>query len=302
MFFSLLANLAAIFGIVSLFVPNFFVTVNLPGDPNLPLTLITETVKENSPLPINFNSLGMKITAGSAAVLDVNSNTILWRKNSIAVRPIASITKLMTALVFFDHQPSLDSIMTIEETDFREGNRSFFPAGSVVRVKDLLYASLVSSNNTATAILARSTKLSSEEFVRAMNDKAKVLGLQQTVFADVTGLDPKNVSTAEDILRLATVAFANPTIREATVRSEYTLSEGSVLKNTDQLLGSYLNIGAGKTGSLDEAGYCLVSEVIAKDGQAIIVAVLGSATTADRFQDLKAVAQWTFDNFIWPKK
>jgi len=299
MLFSLLANLTILFGISVLILPNFIVTVDFPEADAIKPNFIVQAPAPLAPLPLNNESVGMKITAGSAAVLDVNSGVILWSKNSEQVRPLASITKLMTVLVFLDHQPSLDSELTVVKDDFREGNHSYFPVGSQISVKDLLYATLIPSNNTAAVMLARSTGLAAQDFVQAMNDKAKILGLKRTVFTDVTGLEPTNVSTAHDILLLAKAAFSKPDIRKATIKSEYVLPNGNVLKNTDWLLGSYLNITAGKTGSLDEAGYCLVSEVVGKDGQAIIVAVLGSKTTADRFQDLKAVAQWIFDNFQW---
>jgi D-alanyl-D-alanine carboxypeptidase len=302
MLFSLLANLTVLFGISFLFLPNFVVTIDLPTADSVKPNFITQVFTPKIPLPKDNQSVGMKITAGSSAVLDLNSGAILWSKNSVQPRPLASITKLMTALVFLDHKPDWQTKITIEEKDFREGNRSAFPSGREITVQDLFFSSLVSSSNTATVALARSTGLSSEDFIKAMNDKARVLGLADTKFIEVTGLDPNNVSTARDVLLLAKAAFSQPDIREATIKSEHRLPDGSVLKNTDQLLNSYLNISAGKTGSLDEAGYCLVSEVVGKDGQAIIVAVLGSATTFDRFQDLKAVAQWTFDNFIWPKK
>lgn len=301
MLFSLLANLTVLFGISFLFLPNFVVTIDLPKADSVKPNFVIQDFNSKIPLPKNNESVGMKITAGSSAVLDLNSGAILWSKNSNQIRSIASITKLMTALVFLDHRPDWQTKITISEKDFREGNRSAFPSGREITAQDLFFSSMIASSNTATVALARSTGLTDEDFVKAMNDKARVLNLVDTKFTEVTGLDPSNVSTAHDVLLLAKAAFSQPDIREATIKPEHHLPDGSVLKNTDRLLGSYLNISAGKTGSLDEAGYCLVSEVVGKDGQAIIVAVLGSVTTFDRFQDLKAVAQWIFDNFIWFK-
>ena len=153
--------------------------------------------------------------------------------------------------------------------------------------------------------LARSTGLTEEGFVEAMNQKAQELGMSDSIFFEPTGLDPANVSTAFDIIKLAQTALSQPDIAAATKQKEYKFSiinapRNYTLKNTDRLLNSYLNVVSGKTGFLDEAGYCLVSN-IDNNGHEVLVVVLGSETEDSRFQEVKALSQWSFDNYYWPE-
>jgi len=138
-----------------------------------------------------------------------------------------------------------------------------------------------------------------------MNQKAKDLGMNQSVFLDPTGLEVGNLATAADIFKLARAAFARPEIRDATSRADYSFSIVNAprqyrVENTNKLLKSYLKIIAGKTGYLDEAGYCLASQVKGPMGQEVIIVVLGSDSETGRFQELKSLAQWSFDNYVWP--
>jgi D-alanyl-D-alanine carboxypeptidase len=174
-------------------------------------------------------------------------------------------------------------------------------------VKDLFNAMLVASSNNSAVALARSTGFSQEEFASLMNNKALELGMNDSSFVEPTGLDPQNVSTAADIIKLAEAALDRPEITDATSQSEYTFSvlntdRTYTLENTDRLLNSYLDIKSGKTGYLDEAGYCLVSNVRGSGGQEVLVAVLGSESEESRFQEVKALAQWSYDNYIWPNE
>ena len=215
-----------------------------------------------APYRLNNNSLGMKVTAQAAIIADKSTGLILWQKNPNDVRPIASISKLLTALVFLDNDPGWHKEVVIQQSDYREGGRIYVYNGEKIMVKDLFNASLVASSNNATVALARFTGLTPEEFVWAMNDKAAQLGMVNSKFFEPTGLDPANVSTASDLIKLAKAALSRPEIIQATTQSEYTFNvlnanRTYTLKNTDQLLNSYLKIAAGKTGYLDEAGYCL---------------------------------------------
>ncbi len=304
MFFSLVANLISLYGLVAWPVP----TSQLIDFSRLAeggkIDLIKTVYQENTPYRLNNQSLGMKVTAQAALAVDQKSGAVLWQKNARQQRSLASITKLATALVFLENNPGWETEVTIQKSDYRAGGRSYIYSGEKISLKDLFNISLVASSNHATMALARATGLSAEDFVARMNNKAKELGMKQTTFIEPTGLDPANVATAEDIISLARAAFLKPEIKSATIQSEYVFKvlnnqRSEKVKNTDKLLGSYLKVLAGKTGYLDEAGYCLVSLVGGEDSQELLMVVLGSATEADRFQDLKALAQWAFDNYLF---
>ena len=137
-----------------------------------------------------------------------------------------------------------------------------------------------------------------------MNQKAKELGLKDTVFKDPTGLSNDNVSTANEILIFSKRAFEYPKIREITSKKDYSFSAVDseriiTLKNTNDLVGNYLKIESGKTGTTDDAGSCLVSEISYENKGPILAVVLGSASHFERFSDLKTLAFWVFENYVW---
>jgi len=255
------------------------------------------------PKKISNNSFGVKLTAASAAVMDKASGQILWQKNAEEVRAIASISKLMTALVFLDNNPGWDTVVIMDKRDEVGGVKPNLVRGESVKVRDLFYTALIASDNNAMMALVRSTGLKQEEFVALMNKKAQALGLPNTDFVSVTGLDAGNRSTAREVLFLAKAAFANKDIRRATAQASYSFTAVSgrthKISSTNHLFNSYLDIQAGKTGYITQSGYCLVAEFIGDDGQVVISVVLGSASNNDRFQDLKALTTWIFDNFSW---
>jgi len=257
------------------------------------------------------DSLGVKVNAQSYLAVEPQSGKILYENGCHDVRSIASITKLMTALVFLDHNPGWDGDFTMSSADYRNGGITYLIAGDRIKIRDLFFASLVASSNEATAALARSTGLSEESFVAAMNQKAAELGMADSRFADPTGLDNDNKSTAEDVVKLAAAAFSRPEISSAASTKKYEISvsnKGKVRKieSTDKILGEEFGIAGntytislGKTGFLDAAGYCFVSQVHDQNGREVLIAVLGSPTINDRFQDTKALAYWVFNNYKW---
>ena len=304
MLISIIANLVSLYSLIALPLINTQVIDVGNFAESGRVNLVKTSLLRDAPYRLNNYSLGMKVTAPSALIVDKKSGAVLWQKNPEEKRPLASITKLMTALVFLEHQPTAETEITIQPSDNRGGGRVYVFPGETIKVQDLFNASLVASLNNGIMALVRSTGLKEEEFVAAMNQKARDLGMADTVFIEPTGLDPVNISTASDIIKLMKAAFAQPEIVFATTQAEYSFSvinaaRHYTLKNTDKLLDSYLQIKAGKTGYLDEAGYCLAAEIIGPQGQEILVVVLGSATESDRFQDLKALAQWAFDNYHW---
>ena len=256
----------------------------------------------------NNRSLGIETTARAAVVIDKETGVALFKKNIEEKLPIASLTKLMTALVFLDSEPDWDKEIKLLKEDEEEGGIFYARAGEEVRVEDIFNMMLVGSVNNAAMALARSTEMSQEDFVKKMNEKAQALKLKDTFFADPVGLEPTNVSTSYDVAILLSRALENDKIRETVVKKRYVFSPQNIkktyyVKNTDELLWGFLNekpyqIIGGKTGYLDEAKYCLAIEV-ENGGHKIIVVVLGSNEIKDRFQEVKGLAAWTFENYNW---
>lgn len=259
--------------------------------------------QEFIPHKVDNSSLGVKISAQAAAVMDESTGIILWQKNAEEIRSIASLTKLMTALVFLDNNPGWQAQVELKSEDETNAGTANILRGETVLVKDLFYTSLIASDNDAINALVRSTGLGKEEFVKLMNQKAKELKLKNTSFVDPTGLEANNRSTVLDLLKLAKISFANQDIQDAVQQMVYnfTAVDGKAHKifSTNQLLDSYLDITAGKTGYISQSGYCLVVEVDLDNGHHILSIVLGSDTHQSRFQDAKILSAWVLDNFIW---
>lgn len=264
--------------------------------------------EKDIPQKINQNSLGVEVAATNGLVVDWDSGQALWSKNPEEKSSIASLTKIMTALVFLDHNPGWETKIKILSSDQREGGAAFLGNGEEVTVRDLFYLALVKSINSAAAALARSTGLSEKDFVAAMNQKAQELGLNDTVFVDPTGLYMGNISTAVDLAVLFREALQKTAIANATTMEKYQVSvlnkdNGRNAESTDILLASYLNkdpyrILGGKTGYTEEAGYCLVLGV-EKSGRKIISVMLGSNSIDNRFNDTKGIVDWAFRNYQW---
>lgn len=251
-----------------------------------------------------------KITAQAAYAMDKETNAPLFFLKENEPRSIGSLTKLMTALVFLDNKPDWEQVMTIEEGDGRQG-RLYLVESEKVLVKDLFHISLIGSSNNATMALARSTGLSLQEFVSKMNEKAGKLGLRQTRFVEPTGLDPANQSTAKEMAWLLKAALAEKPIQEAASQKSYSfrLVQGGTprrIDSTNLLLaeggcsGEISKICGGKTGFVEEAGYCFGMETEDKNQHQIIVMVLGSQTHLNRFSEAKALANWAFKAYEWP--
>lgn len=251
---------------------------------------------------VEAESIGVKIEAKSGIVIDADNGEVIFGKNEGKILPIASISKLMSALVFLDYNPGWDEKIKIIADDYRIGGKLYVSSGEVVTVRDLFYTSLVGSANNATVALARSTGMSLDEFAAKMNEMSKKLGMKNTFFEEPTGLSEKNVATAKDVATLAQAAYRNEYIKQALQTDEhifYTVDKKRIhkIKNTDKLLGSFLNengyeiIGA-KTGYTEEAMYCLALGVKNADGHSVISVIIGADTEENRFQEAKSLAWW----------
>lgn len=274
----------------------FALLMNLTKPPDFKINQVFSIEK-----PIERN-IGIKLNAKSAIVINGGTGEVLFEKNSGEVMPIASISKLISALVFLDHNPGWDKEIKIIKSDDRIGGKLYVSDGEVVTVKDLFYSSLVGSANNATIALARSTGMEMKEFVEKMNEKAKALGMENSSFKEPTGLSEKNTSTASDIVKLALAAYNDNNIRSALQSDDYvfyTVDKKRIhtIKNTDKLLNSFLDEGdykviGAKTGYTEEAMYCLALGVEDKNGSRVISVILGSETENERFQEAKSMAWW----------
>jgi len=249
----------------------------------------------------------LNLSAEKSAALVANDRIFLWQANAAEAQPIASITKLMTALVFLDNNPGWENVYKITEADNVSGGRLNLFNGDRVTVRNLFYTSLVASDNGATLALVHATGLSEAEFVKKMNAKAAGLGLSRTSFIDPVGLSDQNLSTAEEVARLAQAALSHPEIKDATTKADYSFTtldgKNEKIESTDYLLlsdgPSALTVLGGKTGYTDKAGYCFVGRFKDKSGREIIAAVLNAGGKNDRFLAARDLAAWVFNNFKW---
>lgn len=274
-----------------------------------PISLPTSANRIMPPRKTDLSSYGVVTDAQSVFVADTQSGTALFAKNADDVRSIGSITKLMTALVFLDSHPDFKQWVTIIDDDYVGGAHVNLEFNDGVKMKDVLGASIVGSDNTATKALSRLSGLSPEDFIIAMNAKAKALGMTSSTFVEVTGIESGNTSTARDLMLLLAEAKRHPELVAFMTSSSVSVSQASGevanITSTDMLFDSLINkkpyaITAGKTGYIPEAGYCFIT-MIQRDGDEIFVAVLGAHTKEDRFNDAKAIAVWAFNTFTWPK-
>lgn len=232
-----------------------------------------------------------------ALVQDADSGETILAKNSDQVAPIASITKLMTAMVILDRGLDLNDeiVVSREDIDHLKGTHSRLLVGARLTRKELLLLALMASENRAAAALGRTYPGGTEEFVAAMNRKARALGMHETHYVDPTGLDSGNVSSAEDLAKLVKAADGYPLIREFTTTERAVVrTRGRKLEfvNTNRLVRNpRWDIYLSKTGYISEAGRCLVMRVrvASKD---LIVVLLDSWGKYSRFGDANRIRKW----------
>ena len=238
-----------------------------------------------------------------ALVQDASSGETLIAKNQGVVLPIASITKLMTAIVILDGGLNLEQRVAIsdEDYDLLKGTRSRLRPGTVLTRDELLLLALMSSENRAAASLGRTYPGGPDAFVAAMNAKAAALGMRDTRFVDPTGLSSSNVSTAHDLARLVAAAHEYPLIRQYSTRESATVQAfGRALgyRNTNGLVRSVnWEIGLSKTGYISEAGRCLVMRVRLASREVIVV-LLDSWGRLSRVGDANRIKKWLEANAV----
>lgn len=239
------------------------------------------------------------VYARHAVVLDPSTDEILYEKNAAVTVPIASLSKLMTTMVFLEQHPDLDREVEVKRVDILGAGKTHLRPSETLALRDLLHMSLMCSDNAATRVLVRESGLSSEDFLASMNRKAVEIGLARTRFVEFTGLDERNVSTAADCARLLRAAAENQTIQTITTTRSYEFygryrsrNRPHAVYNTNRLLYGRYEIRGGKTGFISEAGYCLATWVHTQSRDMIAV-VLGAPTPATRFADVVRLVQKT---------
>jgi D-alanyl-D-alanine endopeptidase (penicillin-binding protein 7) len=238
-----------------------------------------------------------KLKSSSVLILDQSDSSVLYSRNSDVAAPIASITKLMTALVVLDAHQSMDEPLEITqaETDLPKTNFSRLTVGTVLTRGDLMHLALMSSENRAAHALGTYYPGGVPALVRAMNAKARVLGMTHSHFDDPTGLSSDNVASPEDLSKLVVAASHNATIRDYSTDKSYTVRVHRHLvefHNTDNLVANPgWNIIVQKTGYISEAGKCLVMEAVI-DGRNVVIVLLDSLGKYTRVADAKRVKSW----------
>jgi serine-type D-Ala-D-Ala endopeptidase (penicillin-binding protein 7) len=233
----------------------------------------------------------------AALVLDQDSGEVLLGKNAQSRLPIASLTKLMTAIVTLDAEldPYEPLKITKADVDRLRRSQSRLPVGAVLSRDDMLHVALMASENRAASALGNSYPGGKEAIVLAMNLKAQMLGMSGTRFDDATGLSGRNVSTAEDLAKLVRAAHAYPKIREYSTSTSYQVKVGRRAMrfgNTNRLvLNSHWDIGLSKTGYISEAGRCLVMQATLA-GRSVIIVLLDSWGKYTRVADAVRIRQW----------
>ncbi len=246
----------------------------------------------------------LELRSSVALVVDQDTNEVLFSKNSQAVLPIASITKLMTAVVVTDAGLSLDEVLTVtqDDVDTEKGSRSRLVVGTQLTREEMLHLALMSSENRAAHALGRNYPGGLAAFVAAMNAKAQWLGMTDTRYVEPTGLSSQNQSSAHDLATLVKLAHTHPLIRELSTSPEYQVDVGHrqlQFRNTNGLVSNpSWEIGLQKTGYISEAGRCLVMQA-SMAGRKLIMVFLDSSGRYTRLADAERVRKWI--NAKFPK-
>jgi serine-type D-Ala-D-Ala endopeptidase (penicillin-binding protein 7) len=238
----------------------------------------------------------LQLKSHVALVVDQDTNEVLFEKNAHAVLPIASITKLMTALVTVEAELPLDEELRVTQDELvRAGIRSNLRPGLTMDRGTALHLALMSSENRAAQLLGRTYPGGLDKFVDAMNAKARLLGMSDSHFVDPTGLSADNRSTPNDLVRLVKAAYEHDVIREYSVSGELALPVGkrSVrYGNTNRLTANPdWDIGLQKTGYISAAGRCLVMQSVI-EGKRVVMVLLDSVGKYSRLADAQRIRDW----------
>jgi serine-type D-Ala-D-Ala endopeptidase (penicillin-binding protein 7) len=239
------------------------------------------------------------IRAAAAIIFNPETGQVLWSENAQDKRSIASITKVMTAMVFLEDNPDLSQEITIERADTYAASTTYLRANERITLDNLLHLLLIASDNAAARALARVSHGGTAAFVERMNEKALELGLESTAFADPSGLNPENVSSAYDLSRLISFASVDERIAPVMRTPEYrvvTSRRAISIHSTNRLLvGGDVDVMGGKTGFISKSGYCLATLLRLPQplgNQQVAVVVLGATSNMGRFWETRHLMTW----------
>jgi D-alanyl-D-alanine endopeptidase (penicillin-binding protein 7) len=236
------------------------------------------------------------VRAEAAIIYNSENGEILWESNAQNLRSIASITKVMTAVVFLEDWPDLSEQVVVQRSDVRQASTTYLKAGYKVTKGDLLHLALIASDNAAARALARVSSVGPERFVERMNSKAAELGLTATTYTDPSGLYAANVSSAFDMARLITYVSGDERIAGVMRKQNHTITSGRRVINihsTNQLvMNGDVDVQAGKTGFIRNSGYCLATLLRLPQGPQVAVVVLGAKSNAGRFWETRHLFNW----------
>ncbi|MDH3892074.1 MAG: serine hydrolase [candidate division Zixibacteria bacterium] len=244
---------------------------------------------------------GPWLNAKAALLVNYENGEVLFARNADKVRSIASISKLVTAMVVLDRNIDMNRVETITKEDARRSSRSRLRVGSKLALHDLLDATLASSDNRAARALARAVAGNCEEFAKLMNAKVLEMGLEHTSFYEPTGLDARNVSSAHEVARILHYAYDYELIAKITSGKQHPVQFANLkyrtgrLPNTNRLLWSRYNVEAGKTGFIQAADYCVTSIVRNKQGERLTLVLLGVPGDRLRFKEAGRLLKWGFN-------
>ncbi|AEG93388.1 Candidate penicillin-binding protein 5 precursor (D-alanyl-D-alanine carboxypeptidase) [Ramlibacter tataouinensis TTB310] len=243
----------------------------------------------------------LDLKSSVALVIDQDTNEVLLSKNDSAVLPIASLTKLMTALVVSEAKLPMDEMITItqDDVDTEKGSGSRLRVGTRLTRAEAMHLALMSSENRAANALGRTFPGGMSAFVGLMNAKARMLGMNATTYVEPTGLSSRNQSSAHDLALLVSTAYSDSMLREYSTSTGYQVAVGKRTlhyNNTNRLVKSpQWEIGLQKTGYISEAGQCLVMQARVA-GRKLIMVFLDSAGKFSRLGDAERVRRWVEAN------
>ena len=236
------------------------------------------------------------VRAAAAIVFNPVTGQVIYEENSQDKRSIASITKVMTALVFLEDNPDLNQEITVERSDVYAASTTYLKANDRLTAGELLHLLLIPSDNGAARAIARSSHGGTASFIERMNEKAIELGLQNTSFADPSGLNANNVSSAFDLSHLITFAASDERIASIMRTATYTVTTNRrqiPIHSTNRLvMNGDVEVMGGKTGFISKSGYCLATLLRLPQGNPIAVVVLGARSNNGRFWETRHLFTW----------
>jgi len=239
-----------------------------------------------------------RLTSSSVLVADANTGEVLLQRGGTGAVPIASITKLMTAIVIVDARLDLDEVITITraDVDLQRFSSSRLPVGAQITRRQALQLALMSSENRAAHALARTFPGGTDVFIRIMNNIGREIGMTSSRFADATGLSAANTSTPTDLDTLLRAAYSRPIVRDASIARSYSLRlprqrQRLEYLNSNRLVHAGVPVATQKTGFINESGRTLVARIVGTH-RTLHVVLLGSPGSAERAVDAMRIKRW----------